>query len=87
MDVNTRGSLACALNARKSECIGVVVESFDYYKLGDFVFIDEDNDGTTWTVSKPMTQKELDEQRVSRSLLRDIGTIMFVPKKYVKRVL
>lgn len=89
-DINTRGSLAAALNARRKEQpIGIVLVSWDHaYKVGDYVFCEVATSGC-WIISMPMTDDQIKEhrQRNPRSLLRDWLTVIGVPPHYCKRVL
>lgn len=82
----SRGSLESAINARRKEAIGEVLIEWGGYSVGDFVFV-ERTKGDGWTVSMPMTQPEIEEQKAKGSALRDWLTVMCVPYKMVRMVL
>lgn len=84
-DVNKRGTLACAINAAREHSVGQIVMDFAGYKCGDFVLVNDEYD--EFIISQALTQKEIEEREAVGSLIREICTIIGVPRPYVKIIL
>lgn len=84
-DVNKRGTLACAINAAREHSVGQILIDFAGYTCGDFVLVNDEHD--EFIISQALTQREIKEREAAGSLIREICTIIGVPRSYVKIIL
>ena len=79
-----------AYGAYQNHKIGIIVRHIDEtifsYKPGDVVIFREENGSKRVTIEKPMSQRQIDEQRTRGSLLTTYETMVCVPLDYLKEV-
>lgn len=88
-DMNAgRGTLQNAMNVRRrdGQRIGQVVNEWGYYRNGDFVIVQGQDNGTC-TVEMPMSAESIAENKAKGSLIETFLTIINVPSTRVKIVL